>query len=203
MRFLIVLMLLATCVGAVPVDPDPDGMGMYFDTEGVNSCIWVDDWVPAIGAGPNITVYLLVTHPDTPYPSIQAWEAHVEFITNSYTPPSGLTLPALAVDYDGDLDDYVVGCGGAAAIPITGDATVIAWADLTWLGYEGSASATCLLRGVDGSQSFPEGPGYAAEAGFPSPCHSLWGIWGPVSWINGLCPTANESMTWGSVKSLY
>ncbi len=69
--------------------------------------------------------------------------------------------------------------------------------------FEGHAEATISVNGVPGSLSFPDGPGYAAEAGFPSPCQSIWGLWGPVAFINTPCALANESMTWGSVKSLY
>lgn len=118
-------------------------------------------------------------------------------------------MTAGATDYDGDTDDYVVGCGGAAAIPITGDATVIAWVEIAWLGFEGHAAANCLLRGVDGSLSFPDGPGYAAEAGFPSPCQNFLAplTGGYCAWINedhGWCSVhANEDMTWGDVKGLY
>ncbi|MBC8424123.1 hypothetical protein H8E07_08375 [bacterium] len=189
---------------AQPIDPDADGMSFYFDEGATEYCLMVDDWVPAIGAGPTIMGYLVVTNPNTPYPSIQAWEAVVIMTTNSYTPPTGLTLTPGAADYDGDLNDYVVGCGGTAAIPITGDTAVIATVSMAWLGFEGSASAVVEIYGVAGSISFPEGPGYAAEAGFPSPCQPLLGAWGPCAWINGDCnPIANEDLTWGAVKSLY
>lgn len=207
MRFVIVFLLLATCAGAQPIDPDPDGMGFYFDTEGIEYCIDVDDWVPAFGAGPTIMGYLIVTRPDTPFPSIQAWEAQVIIMTNSYTPPTGLVLTPGAVDYDGDPNDYVVGCGGTAAIPITGEAVVIASVEMAWLGFEGHAEAHVELYRVQGSQSFPDGPGYAAEAGFLSPCQPYQYPWGDCAWINhtdGCGPhIANEGMTWGAVKNLY
>jgi len=203
MRILIMLMLLATCTAAHPVDPDPDGMGVYFNPEGSDYCIWVEDWVPGPGAGPGlVNAYLLVTRPDTPFPSIQAWEAQLSIVTNSYLQPV-VTLTPGASDYDSDPEDYVVGCGGANAIPISGDAVVIANIALEFLGFEGSAYVAVSLAGVPDSQSFPDGPGYAAEAGFLSPCHSIWGSWGPVAYINGDCPIATEDMTWGAVKSLY
>ena len=97
----------------------------------------------------------------------------------------------------------MVGAGGAAAIPITGLAVVVATISVEFLGLEGSADTEFSLYGVPGSLSFPDGPGYAAEAGVPSPCYPMYGYWGPLSWINGICPTANEDMTWGAVKSLY
>lgn len=203
MRILIVLMLLATCAGAEPIDPDPDGMSFYFDTEGMIYCLELDDWEPAVGAGPTVDAYLLVTRPDTPFPAIQAWEAHLEIVNNSYLYPYIRVTPG-CYTYDNPLGDYVVGCAGPAAIPITSDAVMIASAELSWLGTEGHAEATCILRGVEGSLSFPDGPGYAAEAGYPSPCQPLFGAWGEVAWINGGCQTiGDEGMTWGTVKGLY
>ena len=209
MRFVIVFLLLATCAGAQPIDPDPDGMGVYFDTEGMEYCIEVEDWIPGPGAGPGvIDAYLLVTRPDTPYPTIQAWEAQIIIVTNSYLPPVVSLTPG-AADYDADPEDFVIGCGGVNAIPITGDATVIANIALEFLGFEGSAEVGIELYGVPGSLSFPDSPGYAAEAGFPSPCQCIFGTWGGVAGINGgtwQCdpgPIANEVMTWGTVKSLY
>ena len=206
MRFLIVMMLLAACASAEPIDPDPDGMGVYFDTEGMEYCIVVDDWVPGPGAGPGvIDAFLLVTRPDTPFPTIQAWEAQINITTNSYLAPV-VTLTPGAADYDADPEDYVVGAGGANANPITGNATVIANIALEFLGFEGTASVIVTMGGVPGSLSFPDGPGYAAEAGFPSPCQSRFGVWGGNAWINADCHgwiIANEELTWGTVKSLY
>ena len=198
-------LILGVQVLADPIDPDPDGMGFYFDTAGTVYCLELDDWEPAVGAGPTVMAYLLVTNPDTPFPSIQGWEAFAMILTNSDMSTGYLWLTPGAADYDGmPPGEYVVGCGGPAAIPITGGATVIAWAELSWLGTEGHAEATCIVRGLDGSPSFPDGPGYAAEMGYPSPCQSLFGTWGEVAWINGGCQTvSDEGMTWGAVKGLY
>ena len=198
----ILAVLIMSSLGvAQPIDPDSDGMSIYFDTEGTVYCLELDDWEPAAGAGPEITAYLLVTRPDTSYPGIQAWEAHVEMHTNSLTPPTGLFLAAAFCDYHPGPDDYMA---GDWVIPITGDATAIAWVDLSWTGWEGHAEATFILRGVEGSIYFPDGPGYHAEAGFPSPCQPLFGAWGEVAWINGGCQTVgDEEMTWGAVKGLY
>ena len=199
MRILIVILLFATCALAEPIDPDPDGMGIYFDTEGTEYCIAVDDWVPAPHAGFCVNAFLLVTRPDTSFPTIQGWEAHIEIDTNSIYSSQVNLLPGMA-DMDGDPDDFVIGGLGPT---ITGDATVIAWIDMKWYGFEGHAEASILLRGVEGSQSFPDGPGYWAEAGFLSPCQPLFGDWGVCAWISNDCTTPNEGMTWGGVKSLY
>ena len=205
MRFLIVLMLIAACAAAQPVDPNPDGMSIYFDTEGTAYCLELDDWEPTAGAGPTITAYLLVTRPDTVFPTIQAWEAHIEIVTNSYTPPSASPwqLTPGSANYTNIPGDYVVSPGHGYQ-PIICEAVLIAQVDLSWSGWEGHAEATFILEGVEGSLSFPDGPGYAAEAGFPSPCQSLFGEWGEVAWINGDCLSmGNDDLTWGAVKRLY
>jgi hypothetical protein len=198
------ILVLSGIAMAEPIDPDADGMSVYFDTEGIEYCLTIDDWAPGPGVGPgDVPAYLLVTRENSPYPGIQAWEAALTVTTNAIL-GADITLTPGASDYNADPDLFVVGCGGPAAIPFTGDATVIANITIGFFGYEGTASATITLGGVPGSLSFPDGPGYAAEAGFPSPCQPLFGAWGDVAWINGDCnPIANEEMTWGSVKSLY
>ena len=187
--FLVSLFVIGFCVpaSAQPIDPDPDGMSIYFDTEGTIYCLEVDDWEPAAGAGPTVDAYLLVTRPDTPYPSIQAWVAHIEIETNSLAPyPAAVYLTPGMTDYHAGPDDYIVGNWFTL---ITGDATVIASIDLSWSGWEGHAEATLILEGVEDTIAFPDGPGFAAEAGFLSPCQPLFGAWGEVAWINGGCQT--------------
>jgi len=178
-------------------------MSFYFDTDGVEYCLTLDDWIPGPGNGLAVTAYLLVTRPDTPFPWIQVWEAHAEILTNSYSPPTGLTLTSGAADYAADPDDYVIDLSHAL-LPITGDATVIAHVDISWLGHEGHAEATFILRSIEDSLHFPDSPGYAVEAGFPIPCQPLFAAWGEVAWINGGCLTGgDEGLTWGAVKRLY
>ena len=206
--FVLVAVALHSIAVSQPFDPDPDGMCFYFDEEATIWCQHVDDWVPAYSAGPTITAYLLVTRPGTPHPSIWAWEAHVDIVTNSYTPPTGLTLTPGAAAYDLENGDYVVGCYGDWAIPITGEAVVIAWVDVAWIGFEGHAQAGFFLGGIEGSESFPDGPGYESGPGLLSPCHTFADQWGACAWINDpiydcLEEIGREVMSWGMVKSLY
>ena len=165
MTFMIVALFLILGVPgfADPIDPDPDGMSVYFDLEATTYALYVDDWEPAIGAGPTIPAYLMITRPEPPYsfPGIQAWEAHIEIETNSYTPPTGWLLTSGFSDFDGDPDDYLAG-GCMCVIPFTGPAILIASVELNWLGTEGHAEAEFFLSGIEGSLSFPEGPGYCA-----------------------------------------
>lgn len=204
---LILLLLAAVGASASPIAPQPqqapDGMSVYFDLVGDVSCGIIEDWTPGIEAGFTVMAYLLLTFPETEFPSVKAWEAHLEIETNAYLVPVVNLTPG-AIDIDPDEDDYVVGCGGTAAIPITGDFTVLATLELRWLGYEGSAGCTITLEGVEDSVSFPAGAGYIPEPGFPIPCTSAWTTWGPCAWIGDYCwDVGNEGMTWGQVKSLY
>jgi len=36
------------------IDPDSDGMSVYFDPDGMVYCLTVDDWVAGPGAGPGV-----------------------------------------------------------------------------------------------------------------------------------------------------
>jgi hypothetical protein len=205
------VVVLGGFAAAQPIDPDPDGMGVYFDTAGSEYCLVVDDWIPGPGAGPGyIYAYLLVTRPSTNLPYIQGWEAHVEIVTNSYFLAPELTLTPGAFNTGREAGDYMVDAGGAAAIPITGDVVMLASVEIEWLGYEGHASGTIRVQGVADSPLFPDGPGYYSdEAATPAPCQSFFGNWGECAWINGDCgwiwpaPSADERLSWGDVKSLY
>ncbi len=187
---------------AQPIDPDPDGMSIYFDTEGQDFIVLVHPWEPALDAGPTISTYLLLTRPSTPFWAVKGWEARIEFETNSFTPPLGMTLTPGAVDLDDDPDDYVVECDDTALIPITGDVVVLASVEFSWLGFEGYAVATIHLYGVEGSASFPVSPGYISGLGLLTPCHCIFSTWGGVAFVTNEL-IRNEDMAWGDVKSLY
>ncbi|MBC8424960.1 hypothetical protein H8E07_12620 [bacterium] len=204
LKLISILTLIIICgiAGAQPIDPDPDGMSFYFDTEGHDWLVIVDPWEPAYGAGPTIATYLLLTRPSTPFWAVKGWEARFEYETNTFTPPLGLTLTPGAIDLDDDPDDYVVECDDTALIPITGDVVVLASVEFSWLGFEGYAEANIHLYGVEGSASFPVSPGYISGLGLLTPCHCIFGSWGSVAFVmNELI--RNEGMTWGDVKSLY
>ncbi len=207
---ILALVMISGLAKAQPVYPHPDGMSVYFDEVGMDYCLSVDDWVPAIWAGPTISAYLIVTRPSTPLPYIQGWEAQIEIMSNSYLLPPAWTLTPGAVNIGKEPGDYIVDAGGAASIPITSDSVLLASIELVWLGFEGHAEARISMYGVPGSQLHPEGPGYHSdEAATPISCRCFFGSWGPVAWVNGDCgflwprPSIDEDLTWGEVKSLY
>ncbi len=207
LAILAIMIMAAAGAAASPIGPyqSPNGMSVYFDLEGEVDCVAVADWEPGPEAGFSIMAYLLLTYPNTEFPFVKAWEAHVEFESNSYLPPfQGMALTPGAIDIDPDPVDYVVGCGGPAAILITGDFTLLASVELNWLGYEGTADCTVRVDGVEGSVSFPNGAGYAPEPGFPIPGRPYY-CWGcECARVTAECEDIGyEELTWGAVKSLY
>ena len=105
---------------------------------------------------------------------------------------------------------HTLDAGGDAAIPVTGEAVLLATIEMAWLGFEGRATAAIHLSSVMNSALLPDGPGYHSdEAATPTPCQSLFHSWGVCALIDSDCdlgwsaPSANEDMTWGAVKRLY
>ncbi len=182
------------------IDPDPDGMGIYFDTGATSFCI------ETTGAYQPITVYLMVTNQSVSEPSILAWEAKLIVEGNpTVAIPTGWTLTTGAQNF-GTGNEYIVGTT-LPPLAFTGTATVLASITLSYLGIEVGPYGTFAVARVPGSTSFADGGGYSAAVGFPTACQPIFGTWNTASaWINGgeNCFTvANEDMTWGDVKTLY
>ncbi len=176
------------------LDPDPDGMSVYFDAEGMTYCMDVDSAFPYAG-----TAYVLVTNPSVSEPSVMGWEARIEV---TYEALSAGPMDLLGGTNAGSGDNYQVG-NGAAPLPIVGNVCVLATYSFLFFG-QTDPHIVFSLAGVPGSLTFPDGAGYAAAVGFPTPCQPFPGIWGECAWINRCeCVIGNEDLTWGQVKSLY
>ncbi|MBC8366474.1 hypothetical protein H8E52_03605 [bacterium] len=182
------------------IDPDDDGMGIYFDTGATIFC------VETIGSYQPITAYLVVTNHSVAEPAILGWEARLEIDGNPMVAiPSSWNLTSGALNV-GSGDDYICGTTNPP-LAFTGTATVLADITLTFIGYEVGPYANFSVGRATGSLTYPDGGGYASQVGFPTPCQHIFGAWGtPSAWVNGgeNCDIiANEEMTWGSVKTLY
>ncbi len=209
MKLLLILLTALLCsglAGADPVDPNPDGMSIYIDEQATDFCI--DD--PPIYVA--VPVYIVLTHPSTSDPHILSWEARVEFEGNATFGVGGEGY--VQWDFFGYgvglplTEDLVVGTGDPP-MPITGDATVLAMAELIWTTFGGYGQFS--IGRVTDSATFPDGPGYSSAVGFSIPCHHIFSEPGtPCAWINPayfwvVCESlvANEDRTWGEVKALY
>ena len=202
MKKMLVLSVMAvfalSSMAFAAVDPDPDGMGIYFDTSADTYCL------AEATPGVQIPVYIMLTNPSTANP-VLSWEARVTYEGDALFGTSGGNVQWTFTNAGtnvGDAVDLIVGTG-AEPVAMTGEATILASANLAWFATGGYAVFS--IGRTTGSLTFSEGAGYVAEIGVPIPCQHIFGTWGaPSAWINGECAgVANEDMSWGSVKSLY
>ena len=192
----IAMMILTAGIVTAQIDPDPDGMSVYFDTEGLSFCHETG------GASEEVTAYFLLTHPS--WDLIMAWEAHVK-----------TDVVALYLDnwfvvngqyYPDPYEDFVIGC--IPNLQVEGTSVVLMHRTIHFQG-DSAEHAIFTVRGVEGSTSFSWGhPGYAPAPGVPVPCNLIHDSPGdPVAWINhpDACAEviANADLTWGAVKRLY
>jgi hypothetical protein len=197
MKKLLALAAIALLAGSAfaQIDPDPDGMGVYFDMEGLVNCQEV-----AFTGGPQfVNAYLLLTNPSGA--QVLAWEARVISDIASLSPGSWVLNGGLNVGTD---PDFIVGMGSNAHL-VTGPTVLLASRSVMFFMITGEY-AIFTVKGVPGSASFPDGtPGYQAVLGVMTPAQSPTGSFdAPQSFVNGSCSVvANEDMAWGSVKSLY
>ena len=176
------------------IDPDPDGMGVYFDMEGAANC----KEIVFNGAPIMVDAYLLLTNPSGA--QVLAWEARVISDVAALSAGTWALNGGLNVGSD---PDFIVGMGATPHM-VTGPTVMLASRQIMFFMVTGEY-ATFTVQGVPGSASFDGTPGYQAVLGVMTPAQSPTGSYdAPQSFVNGSCDVvANEDMAWGSVKSLY
>ena len=208
MKKLVVLLLamaVATSAFAV-IDPDDDMMGFYFDAAGDNNCM-------ALAAG-QFTTYVLYTNPTVAF--IEAYTFDYDVTTTggadlgaglfrlATVMPSG----AIRVGEDDPLDasaggDFAVG----VAEPLFAVNGAVVLVQFNWLLSAGGADLHFNLRAnpipsLPGNLTLPEVQGPGGSAGLMTVGFSTQDGFDSAV-LNGDCPVAEESSSWGSVKSLY
>ena len=119
---------------------------------------------------------------------VKAWEALVEISDESAW--VGNWQLAGGNNY-GTPPVFVVGAGSSPLQPNSANAVALMSIDLLIL--DETTPIEFYVRGVPGSLSFPDGPGYAWEAGFPVPCTPCSGdVDTPVFTINGEDPPPTQ-----------
>ncbi len=177
------------------LDPDPDGIGMYFDMGGMV--------VEHATAAPfeSVTAYLLLTN-GSESSGVSGWEAVVDVVGAPVAPAWTL---AAGLDVDPSDNGFQVGIGVAPAALPAAPAVVLA----SWTGFVMAPTdyVYFTVSNVPGSQSFPDSPGYAAgdDAGnlIPMQVSSGYPYGAPCAMINGTGVVANEDMSWSQVKDLF
>jgi len=196
MKKLLVTLAIVCLAGSAiaQVDPDPDGLGMYFDLEGVDYCL---DYM-----GGQAFVYLLLTNCSQPS-GISGWEAHVTYVVPSGDFETGWTLPAGSLNVSA-APDFVVGLG--TPMPYAPALLLATYGILVF-----APDQMDFFVGPCNTPSLPGVPAYAAgdDPGLLVPLQPVSGSADlPVAQLNPAngCPgdvIGTQQETFGSVKAMF
>jgi hypothetical protein len=189
----LLMVLLLGAQAFAQLDPDDDGIGVYFDPCACVNCLPMD-------VGQQVG-WVVITHPTAQEGGVGGWEAKI-WIEG----PAVITNTTLYGDATSFLPapDYYVGCGTPLYNPFTYPAVVVAKFDFMIFD-----TATPIDWYIDGvyRHSLPErvpayldGDDYEIIIPLQQP---TGGPDIPVATINGECAVEGEDATWGGVKSLF
>lgn len=194
-KLLLALFILPALAGVAnaQLDPDDDGIGVYFDPCACNNCITMD-------AGAH-RAFLVITHPTSPM-GVHGWEAKLTatgpiFLTNVDVLGNNVNVGILP-------GEYLVGIVDPLINPFTYPAVVIAIIDFYL-----TSTTTPAQFFIDGVffHSLPEKvPAYLDGSDtnvIKELKQSTGGRTFPVATINGDCAVATEGESWGGVKALF
>lgn len=193
LALLIVAVLVAPAAHAV-VDPDPDGIGVYFDLEADITETVVTPSVP-------FDAYVILTNPSRAEIHAISFsfninvppEAEASFFRLSYEVVFGCIDPLL--DFHPFYGD--VWCGGTEPIPGSPAVVLLRWQFMLLA----PVSAEFYLG--QSTLSDPPPMAYESEAGWV-PMHVSSGDPAqPVAMINGTGVVSSEATTFGRLKALY
>ncbi|MBK7703676.1 MAG: hypothetical protein IPI34_12720 [bacterium] len=193
---IVLSLMIPSTAGLAAIDPLPEGIGVYFDTEASALCQ---------APGGDVTCYLMLTNASGPF--VLAWTCAVEIDTN---------LPASA------FEEWWIRIGlniVDTEDPVTMVSQFIVgteWMPSPTNGYFILASRRISTINPDDFVSFrvfplldPEYPActlcYVGMLGYETPLHVVNGNTDvPQTFItSGDCVVANEAITWGQLKALY
>ncbi len=185
-------LLVAGQVFADPIDPDKDGIGVYFDPCACVNCVPME-----VGSQWG---YIVITHPTSPE-GVGGWEARMDF-----------DGPAALSDWEvmGDALNFLsppqfyVGIGTPVINPFTYPAIIVARFQLHL--YDDTVPVNFYLDGIyspsleSGQPAYLDGSDYNIIKPLQQP---TGGPDIPCATINGDCAVPTEDISWGDIKSLY
>ena len=186
MRHAALLLLLFATPGLAEIDPDPDGVGVYFDQDATVV-------VGTAAVGEEVDIYLIATNP-TRAGGLALWESGVAAV-GPYAqvwgwPTNGFNT---AMNMPGESWFHFIVFGGT---PMQQLAPITVLAHLVVRPEEPGTIELRLLQTT-----------YRLEDLYTSPDYPLYPSSGsldlPVAVVNGEAPVAVEAATWGALKSLY
>jgi len=190
--FLIICVTLLAGSAFAQLDPDDDGIGVYFNPCACNNCIAFD-----IGEH---RAFLVITHPTSPL-GVWGWEC--KMTTDGPLILSSVEPTGQAINI-GIPPEYVVGTVDPQINPYTYPAIVVAIIDF----YIWSVDDPIHFY-IDAIQrhSHPEPVPAYLDGGDMMIIKKLQQSTGgpeyPVATINGDCAVPEEKETWGGVKALF
>jgi hypothetical protein len=193
MKKLLVTLAIVCMAGTAfaQVDPDPNGIGVYFDMAGTQYCY-------EFLGGP-VSAYVVITNP-TQDAGISGYECHVSYVLPAGNYDTGWTLPAGGLNVS-TAPDFVVGMG--SPLPYAPSVVV---ATLGLLMF--APGCMEFYVGPANTPSIPDVPLYAdgLDPGLLIPLQVSSGSSElPVAQLNcGDCIViGTEDATFGGVKAMY
>ncbi len=190
--FLLTL-ILGFGTAVAQLDPDEDGIGVYFDPCACVNCVPMEP-------GPQ-QAYVVITHPTAQEAGVGGWEAKIWMdgpgvITGTNYVPNSINFLS--------PPEYLVGIGVPVYNPFTYPAVVVATFDFLLL--DDSQPLQWYIDGIY-RHSLPErvpcyldGDDYNIIIKLQQP---TGGPTIPVATINGECAVPTTEASWGDVKSLF
>ncbi len=188
-----VVLVFAVTGAFAQVDPDHDGIGIYFDQGATtNSAVVAEGTV-------SVTAYLILTNP-TFGGNLVHWAARVSCDPNSPYQASiaGTVYNGTNIDIDNMPGSshwsFEASVDQQPPYPVS-EITILA----ELLVYPATYSEPIYLFVTEG----PEYPAYGAEEGWAYYQPSSGSLDLPVAVINGDAPVPTENQSWGQLKSLF
>ena len=195
MKQVVIALILVTCVAGYAqavLDPDEDGIGVYFDPCGGSNCV-------DLGPGEQLA-YLLITHPSAPM-GVAGWECSVNL-----EGPVGFTffeLEGQNINIASLPGEFIVGLSEPLINPYSFPVVVIAQIHVNVLD---TSAPVDFYIGSTYFHSLPNKVPAYVDGGtgkLKELRQSTGGPDFPVASINGNCAVATETETWGGIQALY
>jgi hypothetical protein len=175
------------------LDPDDDGIGVYFDPCACVNCLDLDQ-------GEHMG-YIVITHPTAPA-GVGGWEAKVWAEGGGLI--TGHELIGNAINAATREHEFIVGLGDPISNPYSFPAVVVAMLNVFII--DTSVPTNFFIDAVY-FHSLPESqPAYLDGADYSNIIklqQSTGGADYPVATINGECAVATDATTFDGVKALY
>ncbi len=198
MKKLLVLLALSALMASAAfaqADPDPDGISVYFDLAGEQTCF------DSIAPFELVNANLLITNPSRG--GVSGWECNVTatgFTAPGWTLVAGADLGGAAA---GAFQEFFVGIG-PGDLALMGAETVLV---ATFEGYVMDPAGVCeFFVGPYTTPSVPGAPAYTdpIDVGIIVPLQVASGNYDlAVAQVNTCTVVETEAQSWGGVKALF